>query len=269
MKKFSVLIAHYNNFAYFTECYQSILKQTYQNFEIILVDDCSTDGSLEKIRELVVYDPRVKIFKNEQNKGVGFTKRRCAENASGEICGFVDPDDAIVENALERSIREYEDPNIVATHSQFQICDNRLKINRLFPNTKSVKNNNPRFFNINLEVNHFFTFRKSAYDRTSGISDDLTSAVDQDLYLKLYETGNFKYIKEPLYLYRLHDKGVSQDQSKKEKLNRNWQTVLQNTCERRSISNLYGRHISEIKKLPEFIFRKQNTLLSKIIRKLS
>ncbi|WP_277110341.1 glycosyltransferase family 2 protein [Chryseobacterium taklimakanense] len=266
---FSILIAHYNNFAYFTECYRSILKQTYQNFEVILVDDCSTDGSLEKIRELAVNDPRVKIFKNEQNKGVGFTKRRCAENASGEICGFVDPDDAIVENALERSITEYQDPEIVATHSQFQICDSRLKINRLFPSTKSVKNKNPKFFNINLEVNHFFTFRKSAYDRTSGINADLTSAVDQDLYLKLYETGNFKYIKEPLYLYRLHDKGVSQDQSKKEKLNKNWQTVLQNACERRSISNLYGRRISEIKNLPEFIFKKQNTLISKILKRLS
>lgn len=266
---FSILIAHYNNFDYFIECYESIRKQTHQNFEIVLVDDCSTDGSLEKIREYVKEDPRVKIFKNEENKGVGFTKRKCAENASGEICGFVDPDDAIIENALERSIREYQNPEIIATHSQFHLCDNHLNIKKIFPKTKSVKNGNPKFFNVNLEVNHFFTFRNSAYKKTSGINPELTSAVDQDLYLKLYDAGNFKYIAEPLYLYRLHDKGVSQEKSKKAKLNKNWHNVLFDTLKRRKITELYGKEVSEIENLPEFIFNKQNTLISKIIRKLS
>lgn len=265
--KFSVLIAHYNNFGYFTECYESILKQTYQDFEIILVDDCSTDDSLEKITEFTKTDFRVKIYKNNENKGVGFTKKKCVEMASGEICGFADPDDAITENALKKSISEYKNPEIVATHSQFQLCNNRLKINKIFPNTKAVKNGNLKFFNVNLEVNHFFTFRKSAYEKTSGINPELTSAVDQDLYLKLYETGNFKYISEPLYLYRLHEKGVSQQKSKKGKLNQNWNTVLSDTLKRRKITKLYGKPVSEIENLPEFIFKKQNTLFSKIVKK--
>lgn len=266
---FSILIAHYNNYDYFKICYESIRKQTHQNFEIILVDDCSTDGSLEKIRDFVKEDPRVKIFKNEENKGVGFTKRKCAENASGEICGFVDPDDAITENALEKSLREYENTEIIATHSQFQLCDNQLNINKIFPNTKSVANNNPNFFNVNLEVNHFFTFRKSAYDKTAGINPELTSAVDQDLYLKLYDNGKFKYIAEPLYLYRLHDKGVSQEKSKKAKLNQNWHRVIADALQRRNMKKLYGKNVSEIDHLPEFIFKKQNGIFSRILRKLS
>lgn len=266
---FSILIAHYNNYDYFTECYQSILQQTHQNFEIILVDDCSTDDSLDRIKELTKNDARVKIFRNEENKGVGFTKNRCAALASGEICGFADPDDALVKTALERSLREYQNPEIVATHSQFQLCDSQLNVDKTFPNTKSVKNNNPKFFNVNLEVNHFFTFRKSAYDKTEGINSNLTSAVDQDLYMKLYETGKFKYIAEPLYLYRLHEKGVSQQKSKKGKLNRNWHTVLSDTAKRRNLTKLYGKHIAEIENLPEFIFQKQNGLLTRFLRKLS
>ena len=46
----SILIAHYNNYNYFKQCYESLKKQTYQNFEIVIVDDCSTDDSLEKIK---------------------------------------------------------------------------------------------------------------------------------------------------------------------------------------------------------------------------
>lgn len=265
---FSLLIAHYNNYHFFKECYQSILKQTHQNFEIILVDDCSTDGSLEKLVKLTEGDSRIKIYKNEENKGVGFTKRRCAENATGEICGFVDPDDAISPNALERSLKEYTNPEVIATHSNIAVYDEQMNYLKPFAKTAAVKNGDKMFFNINFEVNHFFTFRRQAYNKSSGINEMLTSAVDQDLYLKLYDLGHFKYIGEALYLYRLHDNGVSQNKSKKKKLNSNWHTVLHDTLERRAVTKLYGKKVSEIENLPAFIFKKQNTLLSKFLRKI-
>ncbi len=266
---FSILIAHYNNYAYFTECHYSILKQTHQNFEVILVDDCSTDDSFEKISALVKDDKRFKLFRNEQNEGVGFTKRKCAELASGEICGFADPDDAIAETALEDALKGYKNDEISAVYSQFQLCDSRLKPREIFPNSRRVKNDDPLFFNIFFEVNHFFTFLKSAYDATSGINPKLTSAVDQDLYLKIYETGKVMFIPKPNYLYRLHEKGVSQEKSKKGKLNKNWNTVLYETLKRRNIQKLYGKPVSEIENLPEFIFKKQNTIFAKLLRKFS
>ena len=73
---FSILVAHYNNYEYFKDCYKSIIGQTFQNFEVIIVDDCSTDDSLEKIRNLVSKDQRFKIYTNEENKGVGYTKKK-------------------------------------------------------------------------------------------------------------------------------------------------------------------------------------------------
>ena len=116
---------------------------------------------------------------------------------------------------------------------------------------------------------HFFTFKKEIYDQTQGIDSNLTSAVDQDLYLKLYETGDFKFIPKPNYLYRLHEKGVSQEKSKKGKLNKNWETVIIDACERRNISQLYGKNISEIENIPEYIYQKQNTIFAKLKRKFS
>ena len=110
---FSILIAHYNNAHYFKQCYESLKKQTYQNFEIILVDDCSTDNSLEEIIEFTKGDEKIKFFKNTENRGVGFTKRRCVKEATGEICGFVDPDDAITEEAIELSIKPYQNLSLI------------------------------------------------------------------------------------------------------------------------------------------------------------
>lgn len=264
---FSVLVAHYNNYEYFLDCYESILKQTYQDFEVIILDDCSTDDSLEKIKELTKGDSRFRLFQNEENQGVGFTKRKCVELASGEICGFVDPDDALSKNAIENSVKNHTEKNVV-TYSKFLLCDANLNHLKLFPQSRAIKNGDEKFFNIFLEANHFFTFKKSAYNKTSGINADLTSAVDQDLYLKLYEIGNFTFINEALYYYRLHEKGVSQEKSKKGKLNENWQKVILDTAKRRNIGRLYGKDIQDIDNLPEFIFKNQNTFLKKIQRKL-
>lgn len=263
---FSILIAHYNNYDYFVECYNSILNQTYQNFEIVIVDDYSTDDSYQKIAELTKDNTKVKIFRNEENRGVGYTKRKCVEMASGEICGFVDPDDAIAENALQISIENHEKDNVV-TYSKFNLCDSQLKPLRLFQHSRAVKNGKKEFFNVFLEANHFFTFKKVAYNKTVGINSELTSAVDQDLYLKLYEVGAFRFIDTPLYYYRLHEKGVSQESSKKEKLNNNWHKVLLDTAKRRNIEYLYGKKIDEIQNLPEFLKVQQNNIITKIIRK--
>ncbi|RKE89898.1 glycosyltransferase involved in cell wall biosynthesis [Epilithonimonas arachidiradicis] len=267
MKKFSVLIAHYNNFEYFKDCYKSLMKQTFEDFEVILVDDCSTDGSFEKIETLVRDDARFYLYKNEKNQGVGYTKRRCIDMSNGKICGFVDPDDALAENAIEISLNNHTEKNVV-TYSRFLLCDDHLNPIKLFPHSRAVKNGDSKFFNVFLEANHFFTFKKSAYDITSGINPDLTSAVDQDLYLKLYETGCFTFINQPLYYYRLHSNGVSQDSSKKIKLNENWQRVILDTAKRRNIQFLYGKNINDVTNLPEFILKKQNTFLKKIQRKL-
>ena len=265
--KFSVLIAHYNNAEYFMQCYESLKKQTFQDFEIIVVDDCSTDDSFEKIQNYCNGDSRVKFFQNSENKGVGFTKKRCVEEASGEICGFVDPDDALTEDAIEFSVKAHNN-DCIATYSQFYLCDENLKIKKIFKKTTKVKNNNPLFFNIHFEVAHFFTFKKEAYLRTEGINPNYKVAEDIDYILKLYEIGSFQFIKKPLYLYRIHKTGLSHDETKIKIKNETWHNVILNATKRRNIKKLYGKEVDSIKHLPKFIFQKENTLLKKIKRKL-
>ena len=218
--------------------------------------------------EIVKNDERVKVFRNEENKGVGFTKNKLIELASGDICGFLDPDDALFPTAIEKSLAAYKNPDIIATYSQFSFCNQELTPTSVFKNSSKITAFNPLFFNINFEVAHFFTFKKEAYLRTEGINPNYKVAEDIDYILKLYEIGSFQFIKKPLYLYRIHKTGLSHDETKTNIKNETWHTVLLNAAKRRNISKLFGKKIDDIENLPKFIFQKENTLLKKIKRKL-
>lgn len=103
---FSVLIANYNNGKYLVESIESVRQQTYANWEIILVDDASTDNSPELYKELEK-DKRIHIYLNEQNMGYGYTKCRCAELATGGgISVIKDSDDRMV-LSLKLSLNNY------------------------------------------------------------------------------------------------------------------------------------------------------------------
>lgn len=266
--KFSILIAYYNNWNYFKECYNSIINQTYKNIEIVIVDDFSNDGTFEKLLDLSLKNKAIKLFRNSENKKVGYTKRRCVENASGEICGFLDPDDLIAKNAIELIVKEYIGTDIIATYSKIKLINSESKEIGNFKFSKKIKNGNKFFFNVNFEVAHFFTFKKEAYNKTSGIKPGLIISEDQDLYMKLYEIGKFKFIDEFFYFYRIHHNGISQNKNKTIHQQLDWHNVLFETCERRKIEKLFGKIITEIDDLPSYIFRKENTILKKLKRKL-
>ncbi|WP_374458578.1 glycosyltransferase family 2 protein [Chryseobacterium taeanense] len=268
--KFSILIAHYNNGKHFKDCYQSILNQKYQNWEAVILDDASTDDSVETIKKIVGNDERFKIYYNEENSGVGITKSRLIELAEGEICGFVDPDDAILPTAISSCINLYKKkPEVVLTYSLFTKCDENLNPQEVFNGGKQVINNSPYFFNNPIEIAHFVTFKKEIYNQTEKIDSSMKIAEDQDLYLKMYEKGKVHFINEPNYLYRMHSGGISQNENKP-KSREYFAKVIFNAMKRRNLEKINGRPVphefrnaDEIYKLLEY----QNNFLSKIKKK--
>ena len=207
--KFSILVAQYNNGRFFKSFYDSIINQRYDNWEVIIVDDCSTDNSIDLMNELIKDDHRFKLYTNEYNRGCGYTKRRCIELATSEICGFADPDDALTIDAIEIMIQTHLDhPEISLAHSCYYLCDENLKVTNIGTSSKSVTVSK-YFTNLDLSVTQFTSFKKSFYNSTEGINPKLTRAVDQDLILKLSEIGPFKFINQPLYFYRIHAGGIS------------------------------------------------------------
>ena len=103
-KKVSVLIPAYNVENYLDKCVESVLTQTYQNFEILIVNDGSSDSTLSRMKALEAADSRIKIFDSE-NKGQGYQRNRMLEKASGDYVLFLDSDDYLEPYTLETALR--------------------------------------------------------------------------------------------------------------------------------------------------------------------
>lgn len=95
----SVIIPAYNVENYIRRCVESILAGSYEDFEIIIIDDGSGDGTLNQCRELAERDARIKVY-TQNNRGVGKTRNRGLELASGDYIAFVDADDYVSEDYL-------------------------------------------------------------------------------------------------------------------------------------------------------------------------
>jgi glycosyltransferase involved in cell wall biosynthesis len=203
---FSVLIANYNNETFLDNCLASIYEQTYTNWEVIFVDDCSNDNFLQIIGKYTAKDDRIKVFVNETNKGCGFTKAKCIQLASGEICGFLDGDDALMPAALEIMVEKHlENPDASLIYSRRFHCDRKLTI-------RDVSDDDTGKFISQLAtplISHFATFKKNFYDKTDGIDIYMKRAVDQDLYLKMEEQGKIIFVPQALYLYRHSSNSIS------------------------------------------------------------
>lgn len=113
MPKVSVIVPVYNVEQYLRRCIDSILQQSYQDFELICINDCSPDGSQEILEEYRTnYPNKVKILKNDVNLGLGKTRERGMELAQGEYLMFIDSDDYIKEDYIQVYCRHMEEKDL-------------------------------------------------------------------------------------------------------------------------------------------------------------
>ena len=108
--KFSVVVPVYNAELYLNRLVKSVLDQTFSDFELILVDDGSTDNSFALMKKLQEKDSRIKIFSKE-NTGPGYTRKYGFEKSSGELLFFVDSDDWITTSDVLREINDLFEKN--------------------------------------------------------------------------------------------------------------------------------------------------------------
>lgn len=114
MKKISVIIPVYNLEKYIVNTIESVLSQTYRNIELIIIDDGSTDNSIQKCMYYSKFDERVKVL-HQENKGVSAARNKGIDEANGDFICFVDGDDLIDKSMLEKL---YD----AISHSDLSIC---------------------------------------------------------------------------------------------------------------------------------------------------
>lgn len=127
MPEISVIIPFYNSEKYLNECIDSVLRQTFEDFEVICVDDCSSDNSVEIIKEYSKKDNRVRLLQNEQNSGPGASRNLGLNNAKGNYIFFLDSDDFIcieILKILYDTLKETDSDIVISKTLTF--CDDEF-----------------------------------------------------------------------------------------------------------------------------------------------
>ena len=200
----SVIMATYNGAKYISNSINSILHQTWQDFELIVADDCSSDGTAEILDGLD--DPRVRIFRNPVNLGVVESRNRCFAEARGTYVAMLDHDDLSRPTRLQKQIA-YLDSHpgtvLVAT-------DAHVLANGVLTQTKHPKQLTPGLVNWLLHIANplicsSVMFRAAAVRQLGSFMRlDYTYADDYDLYHRLKMLGDIARLNKSLTIYRLH-----------------------------------------------------------------
>ena len=221
--KFSVLIPVYNTEKYLEECLQSVLNQTYQEFEIVIVDDGSTDNSSVICDKYQNSNPnKVKVI-HQQNQGQLVSRCNAIQAASGAYIIFIDADDLLKENALEtinQRLVAYQKPDMLI-YSFYYESDNgsKRKADKLFEEGSVDLSEVKKLFFTGTGMNNVWT---KAVKREVAVSDSFDFSpyyslrcAEDKLHSMVMIDGckTFAYIYEPLYRYRLFDGSVTRNYS--------------------------------------------------------
>ena len=128
----SIIMPSYNTASYIAETVQSVLAQTYQDWELIIVDDCSTDDTDEVVKPFLS-DSRIRYLKNEKNSGAAISRNRALREAKGKWIAFLDSDDLWMPEKLEKQIAFMEENGYHFSYTDYMEIDEASK-----PNGKSV-----------------------------------------------------------------------------------------------------------------------------------
>lgn len=118
----SIITPVYNAESYIKQSIDSVLLQTYPNWELILIDDCSTDNSINIIYPYLS-DPRIKLFQNNVNQGPALSRNRGLDNAKGDYITFLDADDFWLSERLESQLRFMQEHHLLMGHGDYYFCD--------------------------------------------------------------------------------------------------------------------------------------------------
>lgn len=124
MDKISIIMPSYNTEKYIEKCISSILAQSYQDWELIAVDDCSTDGTRDILKRYEKDDSRIKVFENNLNMGCGLTRRAAISLADGDWYAFIDSDDYIEKYFLAKMLNACK-----SSGAEISICGTKNRDN--------------------------------------------------------------------------------------------------------------------------------------------
>lgn len=212
----SIYIPAYNCENSIVKCVDSALNQTITDLEVCICNDGSTDGTLNVLKTNYGNNPRVR-FVSQKNGGIGKASNSAVKLCNGFYIGQLDSDDYLEPDAVELCLKEFK-----SDHKLVCVYTTNRNVN---PDGSLIANgyNWPLYSREKLAtamiLHHFRMFTARAWNLTTGFDEEITNAVDYDMYLKLSEVGPFKHVNKICYNRVLHGDNTSIKQLEKQKMN--------------------------------------------------
>ena len=216
----SIIMAAYNAEKTIEQAINSVLSQTYPDFELLVVNDCSTDKTAMLAEAIVKKDDRIRLISNEKNSGVSYTRKHGLEEASGEWVAILDSDDAWAPEKLEKQINLQKKTNadLLFTGSAFMDADGK-PIDWYLAAPAEVTYR--QLLKQNVLSNSSALVRKELYAKYYAVGDGMHE--DFAMWLNILKDGRKAYgVDEPLLIYRIAKSSKSGNKFKAAKMN--WNT---------------------------------------------
>lgn len=238
--KVTVIMPAFNMQLYIDEAIRSVLGQTYKNWELIIINDGSTDGT-EDIARKYLSDPRI-VYIKQENKGLSAARNIGIRTSSGELIAFLDSDDFWLDNKLELQVRYFvKHPKAAILHSACSI----LRANKLYTPLKYVT-----FFSWRLKgfiykklldenIISVLTviLRKEILSDVGLFDEKLWGGEDWDLWLRISRKYKIGFINKILAVYRYNSSGMTKNLEKFERAIR--EVIEKHMLGKKALSNLY------------------------------
>lgn len=224
----SIIMPSYNTAECIMDSITSVCNQTYENWELLIVDDCSTDNTKEIVAE--ISDPRIKIFYNERNSGAAVSRNRALREAKGQWIAFLDSDDLWMPDKLEKQIKFMEDNEYAFSYTNYE------EINSNGDKT-GIKVTGPKHISETGMFNYCWPGCLTVMYNAEKIGlvqiENIKKNNDYAMWLKIIKRADCYLLDETLALYRRGRKGSISSNSVMTMLK--WHYKLFRICEQKNI----------------------------------
>lgn len=214
MPKVTIVLPVYNGERYLREALNSIEQQTYHDFELIIVNDASTDHSLKIAEEYAVSDPRIRVYTNEKNSKLPQSLNNGFAHAKGELYTWTSDDNILLPNFLERMVQTFEEhPEADLVYGMQQFIDENGKVYAVRDYPKDMDD-----IYVKNMVAACFMYRRKVQEELHGYDTGKFLVEDYDFWLRAYEKFKFYFLPEILFSYRMHPGSLTETRQEEIKL---------------------------------------------------
>ncbi len=221
--KVSVIIPTYNRASLLPRAIKSVLNQTFKDFELIIVDDCSTDNTEEVVEEFQKKDKRIKYLRLKKNSGAPAHPRNVGiKNSQGKYIAFLDNDDEWLPEKLEKQLNLFEktnNPKLGFVGGNVLIVEeNRIKEYKV---PKCGDNFQNFLSNCLIKSTSSVMIRKIVLEDVNLFDESLESTDDWEMWIRISQKYDFDFVSEPIFKYYFHQQNLSRSKNFLEKIKDN------------------------------------------------